>query len=159
MARGVQSGRRGRVSGGTIMAIDLEAKTTRRGPSGAKIHALTPASRADSEERRPWTIKGVRADTVSQSRKAAQTQGMLLSLWVEKQLRDAAERELNGAAGKKLAAELMCEKIENIESVLRQYLKEQDKRISQLQDDLRTLNNRILPPLLALASDRRKKTA
>lgn len=108
-------------------------------------------------DRRAWTIKGIKQVTVEQSREAAQRQGMLLSLWVEKQLREAAERELRGNETKNYTAEMLGTKIENIESALHEYLQEQDKKINKLQEEIRMLNNTIVPPLLDTLAARHAK--
>lgn len=113
---------------------------------------------ANGSDRRAWTIKGIKQATVEQSREAAQRQGMLLSLWVEKQLREAAERELNGAETKTYTAEMLGTKIENVETTLRDYLRDQDKKIGKLHEEIRMLNNAIVPPLLnTLAANQSKK--
>lgn len=138
---------------------EFDANTTKLAPGGkaAIIHPLKPSHSASSVERRPWTVKGIRTETVAQSRRAAQSQGMLLSLWVEKQLREAAERELNGGVGKSLAAEIMCAKVDSIESSLRKYIGEQESKIAELQKELRNLSNKIIPPLLKALTDERTK--
>ena len=143
------------------MDVETDTKIVAANTRGSTVHPLRNSpSVAGAGDKRAWTLKGIGADTVVQSRRAAQTQGMMLSLWVDKQLRDAAERELNGSDGKSLAADLMCSKIENIESALREYLEVQDKRIVELQKEVRTLTNKIVPPLLkALATERPKKRA
>jgi hypothetical protein len=141
-------------------AKELKVEATSRAETESGRKGIGGANATPSVDKRAWTLKGIRCETVMQSRKAAQTQGMLLSLWVEKQLREAAERELQGSGGKLLAADLMCEKMENIESALRDYLKDQDKRIADLHKEIRNLNDNIVPTLLkVLSTDRPRKRA
>jgi hypothetical protein len=130
--------------------------------SEANVQPIEPARQAGSRDKRAWTIKGIASDTVTQARRAAQTQGMLLSLWVDKQLRDAAERELAGGDIKSFAADIMCTKIESIEAALKDYLQQQDRRIAELQKEVHRLSTKIVPPLLKVLSEpggRRKKRA
>jgi hypothetical protein len=144
----------------TTRATDLETTTRSTDVSETGTSILPEEESRPKIDRRAWTLKGIRSETVMQSRKAAQTQGMLLSLWVEKQLRQAAERELKGDAGKSLAADIMCTKIENVESALKGYLQDQEERIAELQKAVRNLTDIIVPPLLkALSSDRSRKRA
>jgi|ERR1041385_3756073 predicted HicB family RNase H-like nuclease len=143
------------------MGGDVEAKAARSGEAiEDNVRPIQAASKSKSRDKRAWTIKGIASETVAQSRLAAQTQGMLLSLWVDKQLRDAAARELDGGAVKSFAAEFMCTKIESIEASLKEYLEQQDRRIAELQKEVRMLTHEIVPPLIkALSDERPRKTA
>lgn len=145
------------------MSTDLKTRPeSANETTEASVLPIDLAREGRLRDKRAWTIKGIGSDTVAQARKAAQTQGMLLSLWVDKQLRDAAERELNGDDAKSFAADLMCTKIESIEAALKDYLQQQDRRIAELQRDLHTLSSKIVPPLIKILSetdDRRKKRA
>lgn len=143
------------------MSSDLETRPlSAKDAPEASVHPIEPARQARRRVKRAWTIKGIGSDTVDQARKAAQTQGMLLSLWVDKQLRDAAERELNGEGVKNFAADIMCTKIENIEASLKEYLTQQDRRIRELQKEVHALSSNIVAPLIKILSDndeRRKR--
>ena len=138
------------------MRAEFEVKGLPVNDTGGSVHKPESYTQ-ESGSRRAWTIKGIQKETVEQSRKAAHTQGMLLSLWVEKQLRDAAERELKGNGSKELAAEILCTKLDNIETALIEYLKGQDKSITNLQEEMRMLTNKIVPPLLEALSSRVSK--
>ena len=90
-----------------------------------------------------------------QARNAARSKGLVRRLWVERQLRETAQKELDQTERKKLAAEILCTKVEIIESALVQYIHEQDKSIASIQQEIQTRKN-VSPSFQASSGEKNK---